>query len=471
MINKIWNNFIERLIYEGDKKDPGLYRKGRFFVISILLFFVLGTIALPYYFSSSVQMSFGIKLANVLSWLILVAILVIYPRMGYRVILINLYFVAASITSTYTMYSASGGIYSPDNIFSVVVGIYIFLVANRLSGYIWAVVGILGLIVFYYLDIAGVHNFKADENKMTADYFLFSYAFSIVFATFLIILHENSKDKFLKELNISKAEIEKKSAELESQKEGILASIQYAKRIQKAVLPNEESLYRTIPLSFILFKPRDIVSGDFFWFHEIDRDSYLVACADCTGHGVPGALMTVIGSNALGQIVTEEKMNRPSEILFRLDKKISQTLKQEKARTAFVQDGMDMSIIQVNKSKKEFVFAGAKRPVIYISDQGIKELKGSKYSIGGMGKEEKIFEETIVKYEEDDMIYLFSDGYTDQFGGRPEKKFMIRNFRELLLKINLLAMNEQKQKLEDTITAWMDGNEQTDDIQVIGIRL
>ena len=180
--------------------------------------------------------------------------------------------------------------------------------------------------------------------------------------------------------------------------------------------------------------------------------------------------MTVIGSNLLTQIVKENKITKPSDILSELDKRITQTLKQDKTRTAQVQDGMDLSLLKVDKSNKEFVYTSAKRPAIFIRDKQIREFKGSKFTLGGLRSGEKKFEEINMKYEEDDMIYLFTDGYTDQFGGEQNKKFMIKRFRELVLSIHNLSMSEQKQKMETTIISWIGKNEQTDDIQVIGIR-
>ena len=294
----------------------------------------------------------------------------------------------------------------------------------------------------------------------------------VPFALNIYMIYEFIKTKTLAEKLISnqKYTLETSCKQLELKNEDIVSSINYAKRIQYAVLPNEDSIYRNVPLSFILYKPRDIVSGDFFWFHEIDRDNYIIVCADCTGHGVPGAFMTVIGSSALNQIVIENKITKPSEILVELDKRITSILKQEKTRAIYVHDGMDLSLIKVNKANKEFVFTSAKRPTIFIRDKQIREFKGSKNTLGGLRSGEKKFEEIKTNYEEDDMIYLFTDGYIDQFGGIDNKKFMIKRFRELLLNIYQLSMNEQKQKLETTINNWIGKNEQTDDITVMGIR-
>ncbi len=257
---------------------------------------------------------------------------------------------------------------------------------------------------------------------------------------------------------------------VEDKKQEITDSINYAKRIQYAVLPQEETILRSIPLSFIYYNPRDIVSGDFFWFYEIDRDNYILVCADCTGHGVPGAFMTVIGSSLLNQIVIENKITKPAEILIQLDKGITAMLKQQKEHHQVIQDGMDLTLLRVNKVAREFILTSAKRPTIFIRNKEIRELKGSKFTLGGIRAGEKSFEEISVKYEDDDVLYLFTDGYVDQFGGPDNKKFMIKRFRNVISEIHHLPVQEQKQKIESTFTEWMGPHEQTDDVLVVGIR-
>lgn len=272
------------------------------------------------------------------------------------------------------------------------------------------------------------------------------------------------------EIGRQKKRVEQSNKELESKNKDITDSINYARKIQYAVLPNEENIYRSIPLSFIVYKPRDIVSGDFFWFAELDEKSYILVTADCTGHGVPGAFMTVIGSSLLNQIIVEGGISEPSLILRELDKRINVTLKQEKERLLTVQDGMDLSLLKVDRSKKQFTFTSAKRPAIFIRDKQIREIKGSKFSLGGMRTGEKYFEELTMDYKEDDIIYFFTDGVTDQFGGEKGKKYSIKRLRELLLNIHMLPMHDQKKRLELTIEKWKGNLEQVDDICLVGIR-
>jgi serine phosphatase RsbU (regulator of sigma subunit) len=277
------------------------------------------------------------------------------------------------------------------------------------------------------------------------------------------------RGKAEKQIAEQREEIDKSHEELAMQNKDIVASINYASRIQHAMLPTEENILRGVPLSFLLYKPRDIVCGDFYWFHEIDRDNYIMICADCTGHGVPGALMTMIGNSILNQVIVDGKITEPANILTELDKRISETLKQQKQHTDLVQDSMDLALLKVNKKYKEFTFCGAKRPVIYIHNKELTEFKGNKFTLGGLS-EVKNFEETKHTYTQDDVIYLFTDGFADQFGGSESKKFMIKQFRELLLKIHVLPMHEQKAALETALASWKQNNEQTDDVLVIGIK-
>lgn len=271
-------------------------------------------------------------------------------------------------------------------------------------------------------------------------------------------------------MNLQQQRLSAKSKELELKQKDITDSINYAKRIQYAVLPHEETIYRSIPLSFIFYKPKDIVSGDFFWFHEINRDEYILVCADCTGHGVPGAFMTVIGSSLLNQTVIDNKIVKPSEILLELDKQINFTLKQQKETGINVQDGMDLTLIKVNKLKKEILLTSAKRTAIFIRNKEIKELKGSKFSLGGMRTGDKHFEELVLNYQEDDILYMFTDGYADQFGGEKGKKFSTKRLKELLLNVHKLPISEQKEVISNTISHWMNTQEQVDDILITGIK-
>jgi serine phosphatase RsbU (regulator of sigma subunit) len=462
-------NIIDYFVNQTDRFTAETHRKGRFFVISLLLFALVVFGGQAYIFASD----FGGNAAfygNLALCVIVAATFFLYKYYGQRVLLVNLITVMG-FTSNYTTYMDSGGIYASDMATGIIICSWVFLVANKKSGLFWFGMCFLTIIFFYVAEINGWRNFRADANKVEAAAYFINFLFGCLFLATVITLHENNKEIYLKELTSSKAELESKRLELESKNKDITDSINYARKIQYAVLPHEEAICRGIPLSFIYYVPKDIVSGDFFWFHEIDRDNFIIVSADCTGHGVPGAFMTVIASSLLNQIVIEDKITKPSEVLSELDRRMVMTLKQEKEKTMTVQDGADLSLLRVNKAAKELIVTSAKRPVVYVRNRQMHDIKGSKYSIGGMHSGEKIFVETKLSYQEDDMLYFFTDGYTDQFGGEKGKKFSSKRLKEYLLSVHHLPVAEQKQQVERTMTEWKGSLEQVDDMLVMGIRL
>jgi serine phosphatase RsbU (regulator of sigma subunit)/CheY-like chemotaxis protein len=250
----------------------------------------------------------------------------------------------------------------------------------------------------------------------------------------------------------------------------INSSIKYAQRIQKVILPDIEILTSVFPESFIVYKPKNIVSGDFYWFAEHD-DKFIVAVADCTGHGVPGAFMSIIGSTLLNDIVNRKGITVPAEILSLLNDAVRSTLKQEK-ENAESKDGMDIGICCINKTYNYFEFAGANRSLFYFKDNVLETIKADKQGIGGFYSNKELkFKNYRISFEKNDSIYLFTDGYADQFGGKKEKKMMTRNFTRLVTRIQGFTIDEQREMLTGWLKEWKGNLEQTDDILVIGIRL
>ncbi|MGZ4044503.1 MAG: PP2C family protein-serine/threonine phosphatase, partial [Bacteroidia bacterium] len=212
----------------------------------------------------------------------------------------------------------------------------------------------------------------------------------------------------------------------------------------------------------------DVVCGDFYWFGQ-QGDEAVIAAIDCTGHGVPGALMTVIGNSLLNQIVTSTGITSPSNILTQLDKKLHETLKQH--GNIITNDGMDAAVVRYKLSKSEVTFAGAKRPLYMIKKGELIEIKGNKSPIGSFGHDlNKRFSEHKISMNKGDTLYMFSDGVQDQFGGENGKKFMIKQFRELLMEIQSLTMGDQAKRIEKEMHDWQRDYEQTDDMLLIGIR-
>ncbi|MBL4655600.1 MAG: SiaB family protein kinase, partial [Bacteroidia bacterium] len=268
-------------------------------------------------------------------------------------------------------------------------------------------------------------------------------------------------------------ELKDKNAELAQKNKDIIDSIKYAKRIQEAILPRTDTIHEALPNSFILYKPKDIVSGDFYWFSKItvdNEDIVIIAAVDCTGHGVPGAFMSMIGNDLLNQIVIENRQTEPAKILEQLHVGVLTALKQtdEDSNT---KDGMDIGLCAIKYAKREVQFAGAFRPLLILRDGELIEVKGDRYSIGGYQKEEvRTFTNHKLEIKENDIIYIFSDGCVDQFGGKYNKKFMSRRLKSTLIELQEKGMQVQEKIIGDILEKWRGDFEQTDDIIMIGIQ-
>jgi PAS domain S-box-containing protein len=263
---------------------------------------------------------------------------------------------------------------------------------------------------------------------------------------------------------------EKLAQEIIDQKnKDITDSINYARRIQDAILPDMYQMEKEFHDSFVFYKPRDVVSGDFYWYHK-QGDYNIFAVADCTGHGVPGAFMSMIGNDYLTQIVTDHEVSSPAHALHMLDEKIRKALKQT-GKEKETHDGMDIALCAYNPNEKRLQFSGAKNPLYIIRKGELIEHKGSIDSIGGNQIVGKKFEDYDVELEKGDNVYIFTDGYADQFGGPKNKKFMYKRFKQLLISICDLPFAEQEKTLESTLYDWMGDCEQVDDICVMGIKV
>jgi len=270
-------------------------------------------------------------------------------------------------------------------------------------------------------------------------------------------------------VNQKTADISKMNKILEERNFDITSSIDYAKRIQTLLLPEKQVISQNLDC-FIFFMPRDIVSGDFYWFYKTENYSY-IAVVDCTGHGVPGAFMSLLGTSYLNQIMIEEFEALPSKILKNLDNKIVTSLRQ-RLEINHSADGMDMAICRINKTTNELVFSGAGRPLYQINNGVLVESKSTTYGIGGFSEEiEKIFTDKIFTYKSNDMVYLFSDGLADQFGGDKNKRYSKRRIKDLFNNIYKETCNSQHAILTVDFENWKNNGEQTDDVLVIGIKL
>ncbi|MCG3166374.1 MAG: hypothetical protein POELPBGB_02152 [Bacteroidia bacterium] len=286
------------------------------------------------------------------------------------------------------------------------------------------------------------------------------------------------KNRLKDEINIElEKQVKERTSEIVAQKEIIEAknkditdSIIYTRRIQDAVLPNASALQTHFSDSFIFYRPKDIVSGDFYWFIR-RNEKIIVAAADCTGHGVPGAFMAMLGNTLLNEIVTEKGITKPSEILNALRTGIINSLRQDDAGND-TKDGMDIALISLDSASNTLEFAGAKNPLYIIRNNELIEIKADRFPVGVYSKDElEPFTNHTKKIEKGDCVYIFTDGIADQFGGADGKKFKYSRLREVFLRIHQLKMQDQKTEMIKTLDNWKGTIEQVDDVLIIGIRL
>jgi serine phosphatase RsbU (regulator of sigma subunit) len=299
---------------------------------------------------------------------------------------------------------------------------------------------------------------------------------ALIAGGFIFILKQREKgqkkvQEYLeKELDARTSVVLKQKGEIELQNIEITDSINYAKRIQTSILPEFNRVQETFSDAFLFFRPRDIVSGDFYWFDKIDEDRFMLVCADSTGHGVPGAFMSMIGSTLLQDIVTRQHIYKPSEILTRLDKQIFSTLNQN-IELGVSNDGMDVVICEINVKTRHIRFASAMRPVILVMDNEPYYIKGNRSSVGGESVIEKYFDDQEYYLNAGDTIYMFSDGLPDQFGGTDGKKMKIARLKKLIEDVSNLNMSGQKEVITKFYDEWKGNHDQVDDVLLIGIRL
>jgi len=292
----------------------------------------------------------------------------------------------------------------------------------------------------------------------------------------IIIIREREKaqkklQEYLETELVARTEVvmQQKSV-LEAQNLEITDSINYARRIQSSILPDLKRLKEHFTDAFVLFYPRDIVSGDFYWFEKLNDDKFVLVCADSTGHGVPGAFMSMIGSTLLKDIVSRQHITKPSEILTLLDKQIFSTLNQN-LEVGVSNDGMDIIVCEFSLKNRHVRFASAMRPVLLVMGGESYYIKGNRASVGGQTVMEKYFDDQEYYLNEGDSIYMFTDGLPDQFGGTEGKKMKINRLRAIIEKIHHLPVNEQETALAKFYNEWKGDYEQVDDILFMGVKV
>lgn len=281
----------------------------------------------------------------------------------------------------------------------------------------------------------------------------------------------------LKSLNTTlEQKVNNRTKELFQEKEVVMGqnkeiteSMNYAKRIQASILPSLSKIQEKLPDSFIYYSPKEIVSGDFYWFESARKKAFF-AVVDCTGHGVPGAFMSIIGHTQLNEIISDEQFNQPHLILKELDKRVRHVLRQNDNVPHKNKDGMELGFMVIDFEKKIIEYSGAMRPLYYVKDGSLHIVKGDKFSIGGSSRHKKQFKTYKISFSKNDCFYLFSDGYPDQFGGEKGKKFKTQNVAEMIKSMAHLPMKNQFKIVQVALKEWMKNEQQIDDILFTGIK-
>jgi serine phosphatase RsbU (regulator of sigma subunit) len=306
-----------------------------------------------------------------------------------------------------------------------------------------------------------IEKLKANEARNKIVNYALIIGSALIFLLFLMIF---SRYKIKKRSEIL---LQRQNILISQKNKDVSDSIHYAKKIQDAILPGEDFAKKIFLNSFIYYHPKDIVSGDFYWCGEKNNLKFF-AVADCTGHGVPGALMSMLGGTFLNEIILTRGINEPNIILDELKRSIVTSLNKNDEMNQT--DGMDISLIVLDPAKNELVYAGANNSIYIIRNNELIELKPNKQPVGLFYKDITPFTSQKFALQTNDTIYLFTDGFADQFGGAKGKKYKYSTFKSLLLKINGLSLTEQKNNIHKESIAWKGDVEQTDDILIVGIK-
>ena len=508
------NTFKKLKVYfvpESYKNDVLIYRKAENVIEATLVGIALLAFLFPFNYLIGLEISAWIAVFNI-------AFLFVSLYAFKNNIQPYVFGNSLSLAAYVIVLSASletGGILSPAISAFIVSGVIAFFYAGKRLGFLWTIISLFTIGFMGAWESLGLNKLQSKISPENTVFFAVSVnLLLVVFLMYIVrfyvgILKNINKRNFLRTEKMERfhqilaeqqSEIEDKNKELTNlyeqfnkqnqdlllQKEllqtqndeltrayeELIDSIYYTKRIQVALLPRVELIKPHFTDFMVLYKPKEILSGDFYWFANVNEYSFLIV-ADCTGHGIPGAFMTVIGNDLLNHIIKEEHTFSPKEILERLDDELLKTLQQQEGyKEENISDGMDMAVCRIDKSRNEIYFAGAKRPLFVVNKQGVNEIKGSRFGIGGMSGTEKYFDEHHFAANKDDIFYMSSDGFTDQFGGDNDSKFLTLHFKEKLKQFYNKPLEYQKIYLDELHETWKGFiNEQTDDILVMGFKI
>jgi tetratricopeptide (TPR) repeat protein len=309
-----------------------------------------------------------------------------------------------------------------------------------------------------------------DKQKALLNLFIVAFIFMVIFAIF-IFRSNRHKQRANKIITLQKVEVERQKSLVEEKQSQIISSISYAKRIQESILISEDEITEHIPNLFITYIPKDIVSGDFYWYSKQGHESFIVV-ADCTGHGVPGAFLSMVGSTLLNEIIIHKKIHDPALIINSLATGLSGTLV-NKEKEELNTDGMDISICKIDHLTKKLFFAGANQSIFIVDNYNTKEIKPQISSINGIFAIDKTEKITSVELDLRDgiMVYMSTDGYVDQIGEETKKKYLTSRYEKLLGQIHTLSVEKQRYMLEETFDEWKGDSKQIDDVLIIGFKI
>lgn len=340
----------------------------------------------------------------------------------------------------------------------------------------WEALKIVKKLKFYapFILVTGSvsEEFAVECMKLGADDYILKDSLLRLPASIKTILSKRDTEKEMYSIRQLHDRLSSAYRELALAHSEIQSSIKYAKHIQSAILCKKDILGEAFPKSFVLYKPKDIVSGDFYWFAE-RGDKLYVATADCTGHGVPGAFMSILGTTLLNEIINDKAVSSPAQVLDALDKSVRQTLglKHEDDELSETRDGMDIALCCIDRVSLQVEFASANRPLFYFKNGHLEMLRGDRRGIGGHNLVTGPFKNHTLSLQEGNRLYLFTDGFADQLGGSKDKKMMTKSLIEFLNNTREVNITEQERIIDHFLLDWQGSNEQTDDILVIGIQL
>lgn len=329
-------------------------------------------------------------------------------------------------------------------------------------------ISVISNVCFFYFN----SSLSAEEIMVNGGLLTLSVA---IFSILLI----KTRFKLTKKELITRFELRESKIIQEEKNREVVDSINYAKRIQDALIPPIDVFKKTLPNSFVIFKPKDIVSGDFYWISELsttqdyDKDNeklVVFSVADCTGHGVPGAFMSLIGLKIFNQSIKQPSVNSPAQALDYLNIEVNKTINRHSDSENIIHDGMDVALVSINYKTLMLFFAGAKNPVYIVRDKQLHEIKGDKQPIG-FSENHAPFIDHQYQLKKDDMVYIFSDGFADQFGGPKGKKLKYKPFKNKLIDCSHLDVQEQEREILKLFYDWKGDLEQLDDVCVIGVRI